>query len=149
MDIIIVTAGVLLHIAAGAWAASPWMLPDLSLIGLTLVLARSSQPTPVRPILLVSWLAMCFTARHAVVAAMSYLGAGWLIRVLASRWEVRQGTLPLLILGLAEAALLGLWLLLIGPRPSAPFLMVSMRWAVTLGCGWLLFSFVPPRWRSD
>ena len=146
MDLVMVTVGVLIHVVAGSWVSSPWVLPDLTLIVLTLVLTRSSQPPAVRPILLTSLLVMWFTARHPLLAAASYLGVGWLIRTLASRWDVRQGVFPLVIIGLAEAVLLGVWLLTIGPIPRAPVAAAATRWVVTLGCGWLVVAFVPARW---
>lgn len=148
MDVAIVTIGALLQVVAGSWVSSPWVVPDLTLIVLTLVLTRSSQPATFRPILVTSLLVMCLTARHPLLAASSYLGVGWMIKTLASRWDLRQGVLPLVAIGVAEAALLGAWLLAIGPLPRAPFLFAATRWGVTLGCGCLLLPFLPVRSES-
>lgn len=149
MDVVIVTIGVLLHVVAGLWVSSPWALPDLTLIVLTFVLLRSAQPAAFRPILATSLLVMCVTARHPLLAAASYLGVGWLIKTVASRWDLRRGVLLLLMIGVAEAALLGVWLLAVGPLPRAPFLLAATRWGVTLGCASLLLPFGPARWQPD
>ncbi|HBQ38715.1 MAG: hypothetical protein A3B73_03970 [Omnitrophica WOR_2 bacterium RIFCSPHIGHO2_02_FULL_63_39] len=146
MDVVVVTIGVLLQVVVGSWVSSPWVVPDLTLIVLTLVVTRTSTPSTARPILVTALLVMCLTARHPLLAAASYLGVGWLIKAAASRWDLRQGVLPLVMIGVAEAVLLGAWLLVVGPLPHAPFLLAATRWGVTLGCGCLLLPFMPGRW---
>ncbi len=133
MDLIIVTSGVLLHVALGRWISSPWLVPDLTLVSLVLALRRSRSVEPMRTVVITSLLAMAFTVHHPFHAAGAYLVVGWGIKTLMSRlWyppskgEATRGFLPLISIGIAEALLL----VIVG----TPLVFAVMRWVVTCGC---------------
>lgn len=120
------TSGVLLHVALGRWVASPWMVPDLTLVSLVLVLMRSRPANSIRPVVLTSLLAMAFTVHHPFQAGGAYLVVGWGIKTVMSRFEATRGFLPLITIGVAEALLLVIF--------GTPLVFAVMRWIVTCGC---------------
>ncbi len=130
MDLVIVTSGVLLHVAIGRWFSSPWLVPDLTLVSLVLALVRSRQAGSMRAVIIASLLVMVFTAHHPFQAAGAYLVIGWGIKTLMSRLEASRGFLPLIAIGIAEALLLVIF--------GTPLIFAVMRWVVTCGCSLLV-----------
>lgn len=162
MDVVIVAVGALLHLALGRWISSPWMVPDLLLVSLGVALWRSSSSASLRPVIVTSLIAMCFTVRHPLQAAWGYLGVGWIMKTVMFRLDVSRRFLPrdppscvrpeqslrdfsgpVLAIGLAEGLLLAIWLVVIGPTPRSPLVLAAMRWALTCGCGLLATGLTP------
>ncbi|MBI4353605.1 MAG: hypothetical protein HY595_00065 [Candidatus Omnitrophica bacterium] len=164
MDLISVTSGVILHVALGRWVSSPWLVPDLTLVGLVLALVRvlrqaqdpersrgRGKPRMVsgvesrRTVFVASLLAAALTFHHPFQAAAAYGALGWGIKTLLSRvWSPAVGWQPPSAEG-GKAARGVLPLITIGVAEAllllvlgAPFVLAVMRWMVTCACGWLV-----------
>ena len=101
--------------AAHAWLAravsSPWVVPDLTLVGLVLSVAK----TPVR------WFAcsviaglfmMGWAVRFPAQVFLSYVTLGWLVRALGRQWDATDPRVQTVMIGAASLLLTGgaLWL---------------------------------------
>ncbi len=99
-----------LHAVLVQWTG-PWWLPNLTLIGMLLSIAR-----PPRWWLPLSLVAALFTLSGSVrfprIILLAYVALGWLLQWLAERWDVSDARVQELVAVLACAVLTGsaLWL---------------------------------------
>jgi len=105
--ILIVGLGTLFHLALGRWVASPWLVPDLTLVSMVLAMAQAPEHS-MKLTLLGSCLAMVLTPYQPVLVGLAYTAAGGLVSLLALRWDFDVPLMPLLATGAAEAMLLAL-----------------------------------------
>ena len=110
---------------------SPWWVPDLTLVGLILAVARAPSRW-----LLLSAVAGLFTMAWAVrfpkQMFLSYVALGWVVQMLGRAWDATDLRVQLGMVGLASALLSlgGLWL---DELWSFPLLGLSMvRVAMTV-----------------
>ncbi|MBI3319970.1 MAG: hypothetical protein HYZ89_05235 [Candidatus Omnitrophica bacterium] len=108
---LIVTLGVLSHLAIGRWIASPWWVPDLTLLSIVVTMARYPGQAFL-PALYGGLLMMLFTVHHAVAVGLSYVGAGVLTKLLATQGDLATPFLQQVIVGVAEIGLLAVALFL-------------------------------------
>ena len=139
----IVGAGTALHVVLGRWVASPWLMPDLTLISMVLAMTLPSQSL-LGPALLAGFFVMLSTPQQPLLLGGTYVGAGWLIQVLALRWDLTDSTLQQLTVGAAEAGLLAMWLMLNAQVTMGLLLLAGMKLVMTVVCVPLV-SFVMRR----
>ncbi len=119
------------HALLASAIASPWWVPDLTVVGLVLTVAR----TPSRWFLF-SVVAGLFTMGWAVrfprQVFLSYVALGWVVQTLGRQWDATDLRVQVSLVGLASALLTvaGLWL---DELWSLPLLGLSMiRIALTV-----------------
>ena len=99
------------HALLASAISSPWWVPDLTLAGLVLAVAR----TPSRWFLL-SAVAGLFTmgwaVRFPVQVFLSYVALGWMVQALGRQWDATDPRVQVGLVGLASVLLsaAGLWL---------------------------------------
>ena len=130
---LIVGAGALSHLVLGRWVVSPWLMPDLML--LTVFLAMVHTPGhPIGPALLGGLVAMLSAVHHPLLVGLAYLGAGWLIKWLAARWDLADGAMPWVAVGVAEGMLIAVWLFLATPVTFRLLLLSGVKVLLTIAC---------------
>jgi hypothetical protein len=109
----IVALSVIAHVGLGRFVASPWLMPDLTLIGLaSVVMARPDAAG--LPIALTAALVVPVAGGHPWVVAALYAAGGLAIRRLAAGWDLAGPWVPMVVVALIEAMLIAWWLLLDG-----------------------------------
>ena len=119
------------HAVLARAVPSPWWVPDLTLVGLLLAVAKAPSRW-----LLLSVVAGLFTMVWAVrfpkQVFLSYVALGWVVQMLGRQWDATDPRVQVGMVGLASALLTlgGLWL---DELWSFPLLGLSMvRVAMTL-----------------
>ena len=151
-DFLIVGCGVLWHLILGRWLSSPWVVPDVTLASVVLAMARTPrQPLnassrfahsgqwgePVHamgPALVAGLLVMLLSVRKPLLMGTAYVGAGWLVRSLALRWDLTSPAMQRAAVAIAEACVLAVELFLtITVTPGLLFLSAA-RLVMTVAC---------------
>lgn len=92
------------HVIAAGVLASPWMVPDLTLIGLVLVVMRAPHrwllPSVAAGLSTVAW-----AIRSSSPIFVGYVLIGWLTRRIVTQWDVADLRVQWLLVGIAGAAL--------------------------------------------
>ena len=87
----------------------PWMVPDLTLVGMVLAIARAPH----------RWLAyaslagfgvMCWAIRFPVHVLLSYVIAGGAIRLVATQWDMTDRTVQRVLVGGASLGITLGWM---------------------------------------
>ena len=99
------------HALIARAVSSPWWIPDLTLVGLVLAVAR----TPSRWLLLSAVAGICTMAwagRFPQQTFLSYIVLGWVVQALGRQWDATDPRVQVGMVGLASALLTlgGLWL---------------------------------------
>lgn len=126
--------GTLIQVSVGRWVGSPWVVPDLILISMILAMAKVPEDPPMSPGLWGAVLAMVATLHEPVAVGLAYLGAAWLVRRLAFRLDLADPTIQLMIVGIGEAFLLGVWLMLDSRLRVGMVTLFVVRLGMTVGC---------------
>ena len=109
----LVIVGVLAHVGLGRLVASPWTMPDLTLIGLaTVAMARPERA--LLPIAVGVVAVLPVAGQHPLQVGMLYGAAGLLVRRAASGWELVPGWVPVALVAAIELGLIAWWLLMDG-----------------------------------
>lgn len=105
-------AGCLLtHLFLASLVTSPWWVPDLTLVGLVVTVARAPHRWAV-----LSGLAGLFMAVWAIRFAqqifLGYLVTGWAVHALCRQWDLTDRRVQWLVVGIASLAMTfgALWL---------------------------------------
>lgn len=106
--VLLVIASLLGHLIIGRWVASPWLMPDVSLVGLLVALQRA--PEHRLSLLVLASLGVTAAAAPAGgVAGPAYLGAGALFAWASTQWNLRAPAVHAATLGSIEALLVASW----------------------------------------
>jgi len=104
------------------------------LVSLIVVMARLPTNPPLGPALFVGLLAMGLSLHRPYLAGLAYLGIGWLVKAAAVRVDLADVMTQLAMVGLAECALMILWIGA-GMPLSVEIVMLSlMRVGTTVAC---------------
>jgi len=141
-EMLIVGLGVFVQLILGRWLPSPWLVPDLTLVGVLLVMARMPQHS-LGPALMAGLLVMAVTVQQSLVVGLAYVGAGGLMRLLSSWWDLADPFLQPMALALAEAFLLVIWFLLGVPITLGLLLLGGLRLLVTVASLLLVRLLIP------
>ena len=101
----LIVAGTLAHVVLGRWVDSPWLLPDLTLVGICVAASRPSVSL-LEVTLVAALLPMLASSGHSWQAGLSYGACAAIWRWAGSRWDlanwrVSVGCVAVLELGLA------------------------------------------------
>lgn len=130
-------AGCLLAHAVLAQAPiAAWWVPDLTLVGMVLVIGRAPARWPLWAGMAALW-AMLWAIRMPWLVGVSYLGCGWGVRRLCDAWETTDLRLQGLMIGLASLliTIVLLWIDRLWSLPMAAWTVVHV--GVTAGTLWL------------
>ena len=140
-SLIFILAGTLAHLVLGRWVESPWMLPDVTLIGIGLAVSRSADSITDLA-LLAGLLPMVIAGRHSWDVGIGYAGAAALWRWVQSHWDVADWRLSLGAIAVLELGLSIWWLGRAGAWSAQMWGAVPLRVAATTAgwaiVGWLL-----------
>lgn len=126
--------GTLIQVSVGRWVGSPWVVPDLILISMILAMAKVPEDPPMSSGLWGAVLAMVATLHEPVAVGLAYLGTAWLVRRLASRLDLADPTIQLMVVGIGEVLLLGVWLMLDSRLCVGVVMLSVVRLGMTVGC---------------
>jgi hypothetical protein len=123
-------------------------VPDVTLLSLVVAMVSGSD-TPeekrdgpvsdpsegpaMAPAWLAGGLAMLVAVRQPALMGGAYLGAGWLIKRLAARWDISEVSVQGVAVGLAEGLLLAVWLA-DAHVTLVLLLLAGVKLAVTVAC---------------
>ncbi len=127
----IVGCGAVSHLLVGRWVNSPWLMPDLTLVGMMLAMGRFPEQAW-RIAGLSGWFAMIGSVRQPGLVGFAYAGAGGLARWIATRWDVSRPAVQLLAVGLTEGFILIVTLCVESTR--SPLVQAGLRLTPAL-CG--------------
>ena len=99
------------QLVIGLIVTNPWAVPDL-LLG-SLVVA-STAPGPfarLTPALVGGALAMMMAGREPLLAGLSYAGAGGVVAVAATRWDLSERSAQAVAVTMLETGLIAVWLI--------------------------------------
>jgi len=101
----------LAHLALVSIVASPWLTPNLTLIGMVLTVSRLPQRWSLCAVT-AGLVAMAWSVRVPALAFFSYLAAGAICRAASAQWDLHDRRVQSVVTGLAGALLLvtALWL---------------------------------------
>ncbi len=91
------------HVIAAGVLASPWMVPDLTLIGLVLVVMRAPHRW-LLPSVAAGLSAVVWAIRSSSPIFVSYVLIGWLSQRIATQWDVADLRVQWLFVGVASTA---------------------------------------------
>jgi hypothetical protein len=103
--VLIIGLGALFHLALGRWVASPWLVPDLTLVSVISAMARAPEYS-MNLVLLGGCLAIALAPSQCWWAGFAFAAAGGLVILLGLRWDLDVPLTQLLATGAAEAMLL-------------------------------------------
>ena len=129
----ILVISLLAHLAVGRWVASPWLMPDVSLVGLLVALQRAPQYR--LPLLALASLGATVAAPGGGLAGPAYLGAGGLFVWASTQWDLRAPAVQAAVLGGIEALLVAIWCALSRP-PVTPALLGLGAGKIALTVAW-------------
>lgn len=144
---ILLSSAILTHLMIARWVASPWWVPDLTLIGLTLAIGRAPERWWSFAIL-AGLITMPWAARFPAQVFLSYLVCGWAVRATGNRWDLADLRVQWVVTCLA-VGLMRLWACWLENLWSPPVLGLAGLQTVLTGLSvpglrWLLAS----RWNS-
>ena len=145
-SLIFILAGTLAHLVLGRWVASPWMLPDVTLIGIGLAVSRSADSITDLA-LLAGLLPMVITGRHSWDVGIGYAGAAALWRWVQSHWDVADRRLSLGAVAVLELGLSIWWLNRADAWSAQMWGAVPLRVASTMA-GWAVVGWLSRRHSS-
>ncbi len=123
---------------------SPWCVPDLTLVGLVLVVSRAPDRW-LRYVAVVGVWTLIWAVRYPRLILLGYLGVGWIVQWSSRQWDVYNRRLQCVIVGLATG-LMSLGLLWLEELWSLRLCgAVLLRISLTLLVTWCLFSLMPAR----
>ena len=125
----IVGCGAVSHLLVGRWVNSPWLMPDLTLIGMMLAMGRFPEQAW-RIAGSGGWFAMIASVRQPGLVGLAYAGAGGLARWIAVRWDVSRPAVQLLAVGLTEGLMILVALCVESAR--SPIVQVGLQVTPTL-----------------
>ena len=125
--------GLLLHLAAGRFLPSPWLVPDLTLIGVVLVVARLPGKALGSGMLVAAMMIMG-TWRHVWIDTVLYLGAGLLVGSAATRWDVTDRSVQLAMVAGLETSFAVVWLIAGNQISPTALLLVIAKVGATAAC---------------
>ena len=138
---LIVSMGALGHLAIGRWVASPWLVPDLTLVIIVVTMIRCPGYS-LSPALYGGLLVMLFTIHHSVAVGLAYVGAGVLTKLLATQWNVASPFLQQAMVGVAETGLVMVALFLNRAASLTLLGLAGAKVLITVACVPLLRRLV-------
>ena len=137
---VLMSMAMLSQIALGRWLPSPWFVPDLTLLGMAVLILRLPEH-PFAPAWLAGVAAMTLAGRHPLWVGLAYLAAGVAVKWMARQWEVTEPFRERLVIGIAQGGLLIL-LASTGPVTVGLIVMAGLQVGLTLLCLPLMRAFV-------
>ena len=136
--IALLISSLVLHSVAGRWTVSPWLLPDLSLIGLAMAVEQA--PSYRRQLLLLAVIGVMLLAGPAAVRAGAAYGAfGGALIWFAGQWDAPPRLLKAAVMAAAELLLIAVWWIGDGPAMTWPLLIGAVQHlAFTVALWWAL-----------
>ena len=125
-----ILAGALTHVVVGGWVASPWVLPDLTLVAICVAASESSIPA-LEMILLSSALPMLVSPGSSWEVGASYAAAAALWRWAATRWDVSHGRVAAVGVAVLETGLVLWWIGRAGAWSWDVWMALPLRVAMT------------------
>jgi hypothetical protein len=140
-EFLIILIGVVLQMLMGLSFASPWLIPDLSLISMVFAMARSGDYT-LRPAFFLLVLASATTFNAPSWIGLSYLFAGFLVRYVASHWDFSNVLIRLVSFASIECILVIFWVLSEDLSGIGIIFSSIARVSISLLCFHILSPFV-------
>ena len=108
---LILGGALVMHTLLVGVVASPWAVPDLTLIGFIVVVSRAPDRW-LRYVAAVGIWTLVWAVRYPRPILLGYLGVGWMVQWWSRRWDVNDRRLQCVVVGLASGLMhLGLlWL---------------------------------------
>lgn len=136
----VVIAGTCAHLLLGRWILSPWLMPDLTFLGMALAVLLIPG-RPFSAVLVGGVLVTLMSVERPLLMGLGYAGAGWLVLRSAVIWDVTTPALQRFIIGGGESLILVLGFIGV---PMTPGLLLGavVRLGVTIACLPLVRSIV-------
>ena len=130
--------GTVAHVALGRWVDSPWLLPDVTLVGIGLAASRS-RASWLELTLVAGLLPMLASSAHGWAVGLSYAGSAAIWRWAGSRWDLADGRLSAACTAMLESGLALWWVWRAEAWSWELWAAVPLRVAMT-ALGWALAS---------
>lgn len=132
----LILAGTLAHVVVGRWVDSPWVLPDLTLVGICMAASHPSA-SMLDVTLMAGLLPMLASWGEGWEAGLGYAASAAMWRWAGSRWDLANRRLSLGAVAALELGLVVWWLWRSGAWSWEMWTAVPLR-VVSTAVGWAL-----------